>query len=79
MMTAVHSGTVTPVVSWPTESVIVLPPFCSASSIAVAHLVQRFADDSRVGVVFATVASGQDHLVVLEDLVPLQEPLESLR
>ncbi len=33
-MTAVHSGTVTPVVSWPTESVIVLPPTASAFLIA---------------------------------------------
>jgi hypothetical protein len=35
MMTAVHSGTVTPVVSCPTESVMVLPPDFSASAIAL--------------------------------------------
>ena len=42
MMTAVHSGTVTPVVSCPTDRVIVLPSDFSASSIAVRTLSRAF-------------------------------------
>ena len=42
MMTAVHSGTVTPVVSWPTDSVMVLPPTASASAMAARTLSSDF-------------------------------------
>ena len=78
MMTAVHSGTVTPVVSWPTESVIVLPPTASAFLIAARTLSsdlptvaasslrpRRGSSLARHG---AAVAGGQDDRVVLEDL-----------
>ncbi len=84
-MTAVHSGTVTPVVSWPTDSVIVLPPTASAFFDGLADLVERLAAiaaSSRLvelSSLAAAVAGGEDDRVVLEDLVLLEQPLERLR
>ena len=44
MMTAVHSGTVTPVVSCPTDRVMVLPPDGLGLRDGRAHLVEGLAD-----------------------------------
>ena len=79
-MTAVHSGTVTPVVSWPDRQGDGLAVRLLGLRDGRAHLVERLADSDRVGVVVgASVAGGQDDRVVLEDVVLLEELLQRLR
>ena len=79
MMTAVHSGTVTPVVSCPTDRVMVLPSDFSASSMAVRTLSRDLPTATASVSSSAPVAGGQDDRVVLEDVVLLEELLQGLR
>lgn len=61
MITAVHSGTVTPVVSCPTDRVIVLPPDALGVGDGCAYPIEGLVGGDRIGVVFGLpVAGGQD-------------------
>jgi len=76
---AVHSGTVTPVVSWPTDRVMVLPSDCSAFAMAARTLSKDLPTATASVRRRSSRRGSEDDCVALEDLVLLEQLFEALR